>query len=301
MAQTINYEKNSILLVDDEKANLMYLNHILGTDYTIYMARGAVEAIERANELSPDLILLDIIMPDIDGYEVLASLKESETTKDIPVIYITGLCDYEDEVKGLNLGAEDYITKPFHDVIVKLRVRNQIKIVNQMRIIERFSMIDQLTDIANRRSFDQQIYKEWRSAIRMKSALSLLMVDVDNFKNYNDTYGHQQGDIALRTIADVLKRNIFRPTDFVARWGGEEFAVLLPSTDLNNASAIAENLRSSIENSTIPEAPTTLTVSIGLNSQTPSQNDSLDVFISKADLALYTAKNGGRNRVCIVP
>ena len=142
--------KNSILIVDDAKSSLLYLNHILSADYLIYTARDAEEGIEIANKKLPDLILLDILMPKMNGYEALAVLKKSDICRDIPVIFITGLSSSDDEIKGLDLGAEDYITKPFNDTVVKLRVRNQIKIVNQMRIIERLSMTDPLTGLENR-------------------------------------------------------------------------------------------------------------------------------------------------------
>jgi len=294
-------DKNSILIVDDEKANLLYLNHLLSENYIIYTARNAREAIERANEYHPDLILLDIVMPEMNGYETIAALKELKSCKDIPVIFITGLSNNDDEVKGLDAGAEDYITKPFKDPIVKLRVRNQIKIVNQMRAIERLSMLDQLTNIANRRSFDQRMDTEWHMAVRARSSISLMMIDVDKFKIYNDTYGHQQGDVVLQTVANTLKRNLFRSTDFAARWGGEEFAVLLPMTDNRGALTIADNMRAGVERMAIPcfdGTSTNVTISVGLNTQTPSKDDSVGDFISKADKALYTAKETGRNRVC---
>ena len=294
-------DKNSILIVDDEKSNLLYLYHILGEEYMIYTARDATEAIARANEYIPDLILLDIIMPGMNGYEVLATLKKPGITEDIPVIFITGLSSSKDEMKGLDLGAEDYITKPFSDAIVKLRVRNQIKMVNQMRAIERLSMVDQLTDIPNRRSFNQRIDLEWRRATRDRSPISIMMIDVDKFKIFNDTYGHQQGDIVLQTVANILQQTLKRPGDLAARWGGEEFAVLLPETDLNGALTIAEIIRANIEATVIPcrdNTSTSVTISIGVHTQIPSQSDSIDNFIFKADQALYTAKETGRNKVC---
>ena len=295
-------DKNSVMIIDDEKANLFYLNHLLGVEYTIYLIRDAGEAVERAKEYRPDLILLDVVMPEMSGYDLITALKRTDETRAIPVIFITGLSDSSDEIKGLDLGADDYIAKPFHDAIVKLRVRNQIKIVNQMRLIERLSMIDQLTEIANRRSFDSQIYTDWRMAIRSKTEISLLMIDVDGFKAYNDTYGHQQGDAVLQTVAAVLKRTLFRATDFAARWGGEEFAVLLPMTDVQGAMAVAEAIRENVENTTITCADgtvTNVTVSIGVNTQVPSRDVSVTGFLSDADKALYTAKKTGKNRVCI--
>ena len=294
--------KNSVLIVDDEKSNLVVLTHVLSREYTIYTAKDGHDAINKARKLLPDIILLDIIMPEMDGYEVLATLKNSDETRDIPVIFITGLGSIEDEEKGLALKAADYISKPFSSAIVKLRVGNQVQIVNQLRTIKRLSMIDQLTDIANRRSFDSRLNMEWFRAIREKNPISLLMIDVDKFKRYNDTYGHQQGDVALRAVANVCTRTVKRPGDFAARWGGEEFAVLLPVSDTNGALIIAEQMRTNVENAVIPRHDggiTKVTISIGLNTEFPNCDSSRDSFISRADGALYTAKEKGRNRVCL--
>ena len=293
--------KNSILIVDDEKSNLKYLNHLLGNDYSIFIAKNGQEAIEIAKAVLPDLILLDIIMPEMDGYEVFSAFKLFETTRDIPVIFITGLGSNEDEEKGLASGAVDYITKPFSADVIRFRVQNQIRIINQIRTVEGLSMTDQLTGIPNRRSFDQQLNKEWRRAIREKSSIGILMMDVDRFKTYNDTHGHQQGDVALQTVAMTLAKSLRRPADFAARWGGEEFAVLLPVTDIEGALNIAELIRKNIESTIITcadGAHANVTASIGVNVQVPAQNDSMEEFIYNADKALYTAKETGRNRVC---
>jgi len=294
---------NSILIVDDSILNIMALTNILDKDFKVYASRDGHEAIQTAIENIPDVILLDIIMPGMDGYEVISVLKNHEKTRHIPVIFLTGLVKPNEEEKGLAMGAADYITKPFSDSIVKLRVNNQIKMIEQLRTIERLSMIDQLTEIPNRRSFDVQIDSEWGRAIRNKNLISILAIDLDMFKMYNDTYGHQQGDVALKSVAKVFTEHIKRPGDFAARWGGEEFFVILPNTDLQGAMGIAEQIRKSTEALVIPKAdgtPTKITVSIGVNTQAPSSNISLDDFIANADKALYTAKNSGKNIVCSV-
>jgi diguanylate cyclase (GGDEF)-like protein len=293
-------QKNSILIIDDELSNLKLLTHILESDYTIYIAKNGANGIEKAKELMPDLILLDIVMPEIDGYEVLVALKSCEETKQIPVVFISELASDEDEEKGLSLDAADYISKPFSPKIAKLRVRNQIQIINQMRTIDSLSKIDQLTGIPNRRSFDERINAEWNRAIRDYVPISILMIDVDKFKIYNDTYGHQQGDIVLQVVAKVFTQSLMRSTDFVARWGGEEFTVLLPGTTLSGALSIAEHIRENVENALIPfegVSNTKVTVSIGVNSLMPRQNIPIDLFIAAADEALYTAKKTGRNKV----
>jgi diguanylate cyclase (GGDEF)-like protein len=294
-------EKNRLLIVDDDKLNLMALAHILQQEYIIHVASNGESAIKIAEEHAPDLILLDIIMPGMDGYQTFTALQNNEKTMHIPVIFITGLSTSSDEKNGLMLGAVDYISKPFDDMIVKLRVRHQIRIINQMRLIEYLSIMDQLTEIPNRRNFDNRLHIEWGRAIREAAPISLLMIDIDHFKIYNDTYGHPQGDTALRALARVLRESLKRETDFVARLGGEEFAVLVPNTSSDGALKIGRRIRKNIESSAIPcvdGSCTQLTVSIGVNTHTPAHGSSLDEFIAKADQALYAAKNTGRNRVC---
>ena len=293
-------KKNSLLIVDDEKMNIKILTHILGEEYTLYSATGGESAIEIAREYQPDLILLDIIMPEKDGYETIFELKEIETTRHIPVIFTSSLTGSDAEEKGLTHSAVDYITKPFNQALVRLRVRNQVQIVNQLRTIERLSMIDSLTGIPNRRCFDERLRMEWNQAIRENTPVSLLMMDLDKFKNLNDTYGHQQGDVALQVIVQVFPHSFNRPGDFSARWGGEEFVVLLPNTPLAGAVEVAEKIRSDVEQTKIPcpdGLTINLTISIGINSIVPTKDCSLDKFLSKADKALYAAKQAGRNRV----
>jgi diguanylate cyclase (GGDEF)-like protein len=293
-------QKNTLLIVDDEKSNLKLLTHLLGTEYTIYTATSGINAIEKAKEYIPDLILLDILMPGMDGYETLSELRKCAETQKIPVIFITGLNSSEDEEKGLSLDAADYISKPFSAMIVKLRVRNQIQIVNQLRTIDHLSKIDQLTNIPNRRSFDERLYIEWNRAVREQTPISILILDVDKFKDYKDTYGHQQGDIALQTVAKTISVLPKRSIDFAARWGGEEFVVLLPNTRLAAALDIAEKIRSNIEKEELPHADnitTRITVSIGVNTLVPARTDLANSCITGADKALYAAKETGRNRV----
>lgn len=290
----------SILIVDDEKSNIDVLSHILKETYTVYVAKNGRNAIKMARAYSPDLILLDIIMSDISGFEVLAELKSQDVTWAIPVIFITGLDSVVDEEKGLDLGAVDYITKPFHRSIVKARVRTHLKIVEQMGMIERLSMMDALTNIPNRRSFNDQLNREWGRAIRDGTPISLLMIDVDRFKIYNDTYGHLQGDVLLQAISKVFEQLVKRSTDCISRWGGEEFAVLLPGIGFHAAMELAERLRAKVEELIIPcddGSPTYTTISIGVNTESPEPGRPVAGFVSRADEALYEAKESGRNRV----
>ena len=306
-------ENFKILIVDDSRFNLEVLSRILlaaaETDdpdypkYTMTKASSGTEALEKALEEKPDLILLDIIMPGMSGFDVLAILKETEELRGIPVIIISGLADENDEEKGLSLGAVDYITKPFKNSIVIARVKTHLKIVAQMRIIERLSIIDQLTNIPNRRYFDNRIATEWKRTIREKVDISVLMIDVDHFKKFNDTYGHQQGDVVLKEVAATIKATVKRPTDIVARWGGEEFVVLLINTELEGAMIVAEQIRQGVENLKVynindPDVPLHVEVSIGAASMAPVAESLMEELVGDADKALYTAKETGRNKVC---
>jgi diguanylate cyclase (GGDEF)-like protein len=297
-------KKNTLLIVDDEESNLKTLTDLLVPDYTVHAAKDGQTAIKYAKEYLPDLVLLDILMPEMDGYEVLTAFKKIDKVRDTPVIFITGLSSSssEEEEKALALGAIDYITKPFKPAIIKLRVRHQVRIVNQLRAIEHLSMIDSLTEIPNRRSFDNRMGIEWYRAIREKTPISLLMIDVDKFKNYNDTYGHQQGDLVLKTIAKVFTTTLKRAVDFACRWGGEEFIILLPNVDKNGAMVVAERVRANVEKTMIPCADgsfTKVTISIGVNTENPIKGSPLDEFLSRADEALYTAKDTGRNKAVL--
>jgi len=294
-------ELNSILIVDDEKANIIALSHILSPTYDIFTSRNGQDAIEIAIEFLPSMILLDILMPGMDGYSVIEELKSNDATRDIPVIFISGLDNAEDEKRGLSLGAADYISKPFNSAIVELRVLNQIKIVNQIRLINKLSITDQLTGMPNRRSFDNQVEREWFRSAREKVPLSMMMLDVDDFKSYNDTYGHQQGDVALQSVATTMTKTLKRHADFAARWGGEEFAILLPNTETAGAVQIAEQIRNNIEQTPIPLLSgeiTRVSVSIGLHTTTPTRDCLPCELILKVDKALYAAKETGKNKVC---
>ena len=297
-----NKKEFTILITDDEKMNVDVLGGILSPMYNLLISRNGTRAIALAREHTPDLILLDVLMPDMSGFEVITELKNDKDTINIPVIFITGLTSAEDEEKGFILGAVDYITKPFKKAIVKARVNTHIRIVDQMRMIESIGLIDPLTKIANRRGFENRLDLEWNRAIREQTPISLLMMDIDKFKNYNDTYGHQQGDVALGTFADVASKTLMRAVDFVARWGGEEFVILLPGTDTKGATEVAERVRENTEATvltTYDGVDTRVTVSIGINTIVPRINDSTKDFMEKADQALYKAKESGRNRYVI--
>ncbi len=290
-----------VLVVDDEPANLQVLTHILSDKYDISVATSGKSALKRIAAHNPDLILLDVLMPDMDGFEVLAELKENDNSRGIPVIFITGLNEAADEEKGFLLGAVDYIVKPFNNAIVKARVKTHLQIVRHIRTIERLGQIDALTEIPNRRGYEQRMSHEWSRAVRNKRPISLLMLDVDKFKSYNDTYGHPQGDKLLRSLGGTLEKTIRRAADFAARLGGEEFVVLLPECELEGALAVGEKIRAAVEAMIIllegTDEVTRTTASIGVASVIPQAGVEPKDLMASADAALYRAKCSGRNRV----
>ncbi len=290
-----------ILIVDDDRSNLDVLMHILKPEYGIKVAKSGAAALKVANAHPPDLILLDVLMPDMDGFQVLAELKESDITRHIPVIFVTGLARVEDEERGFREGAVDYIVKPFTHSIVKARVKTHLQIVKHLRTIERLGMIDALTDIPNRRSFDNQLPVLWRNSQRNKEELGLMILDADKFKVYNDTYGHPQGDVLLQNLAKTIIQCLRRPLDLAARIGGEEFAVVVPGTNLEGARRVAETIRAAVEDLAIPclhsGVVTRVTVSIGVGVCVPEADNKMQDFVARVDELLYAAKQAGRNRV----
>ncbi|MCL2500644.1 MAG: diguanylate cyclase [Defluviitaleaceae bacterium] len=291
----------SILIVDDSMMNLSVLSGILSPQYTVYTANNGLEGINSAKKYKPDVIILDIVMPDMDGYEVIKILKHDEELQGIPVIFITGLTNTAEEERGLQLGGADYIIKPFSSVIVKLRVENQVRMQGMIREITFMSMNDSLTGLPNRRCFDERLHTEWKRARREKQSIGILLIDIDYFKKFNDFHGHLNGDEALKTVASMIKAALVRPVDIAARWGGEEFIVLLPGADMDGAEEVAKKIRLIVELTSIylREGGTAkTTVSIGVNARIPTADDHADNFIQHADDALYEAKAQGRNRVC---
>lgn len=295
--------RQRILIVDDEKFNRQLLSELLLPDYDVFLAKDGEQAIACARSFPPpDLILLDVIMPGMDGYEVLHRLRSDERTRDIPIMFVTGMCDEEDEAKGLNLGAVDYILKPFRTAVVRARVRNHLNYMWQRKQLEQDAFIDGLTGIPNRRRFDQSLDIEWRRANRHGTQLSVVLADVDYFKQFNDTYGHGAGDDALRQVASVMLQVTNRSGELVARYGGEEFALLLPEIGREEASEIAERVRHGVEclglhhknSSTAPF----VTISMGGISLIPSSNSNVTEFLTLADNQLYLAKQSGRNLLC---
>jgi len=293
-------EKRTILIIDDTPMQIRVLSQMLSPTYDVKIAKDGEKGLELAHKHNIDLILLDIVMTGMSGFEVLEELKKSSITRHIPVIFITSMDSAENEAKGLALGAVDYITKPFMDDIVKLRVGLHMQLISQMQTIERLGLFDSLTGVRNRHSFNTLMQAEWNTSIQNKTCISLLMLDIDRFKIFNDRYGHLSGDSCLKTAADVFKATVEARGASVFRWGGEEFAILLPSTTLEDATAIAEQVRHAMESTPVScgEADTTnITVSIGVGTIFPQSGDRIEKFCDDTDKALYKAKQNGRNRV----
>ena len=300
-----NFQRQSVLIIDDTPVQLMSLGRMLSCTYDVKMAKTGEEGLKLAKAHDVDLVLLDLYMPDITGFEVLARLQDSEETKGVPVILITGSASNEDEVRGLSRGAVDYIRKPFTETIVRLRVEMHLRLVNQMKIIESLSLTDGLTSIGNRRAFDRDAKALWGIARRTQDCFGVLMLDIDKFKNFNDKHGHLNGDICLKTVAHTMQESLKRITDSVYRWGGEEFVALLPGTDLEGTLLTPDAIRETIEATSVTFGNETdsVTVSIGAGSVKPGDEEfeqGFTDFLTKINNALRLAKKNGRNRVEIV-
>ncbi len=291
-----------LLLVDDQPVNIQTLYQIFADDHEVFMATSGEQALALCRDKQPDLVLLDVIMPGMDGLETCQRLKEDADTADIPVIFVTSQNSPEEETHGLEVGAVDFISKPVNPAVVRARVKTQLTLKAQTDALRMLASLDGLTGVPNRRIFDERLDAEWRACRRSASPLSLLMVDVDHFKLYNDHYGHLDGDQCLKAIASALASSVERGRDMLARFGGEEFVCLLPDTDLEGAKHIAEKLRQAVEGLAIPhvESKTAATVTVSLGVATTAECDALEPpdLLKVADEQLYLAKQSGRNRVC---
>jgi diguanylate cyclase (GGDEF)-like protein len=294
--------RHRLLIVDDQPANIRVMAEALRDQYELFFATSGSKAIEMANGNAIDLVLLDVNMPDMDGFEVCRKLKSDEHTSRIPVMFVTAREEVEDETRGFDVGAVDYISKPIRPPIVRARVRTQLELKESRDLLEELASIDPLTGIANRRRFDSTLEQEWHRGVRGEHPLSLAVIDVDFFKKYNDTYGHARGDECLRAVARSLAGVAHRPGDVVARYGGEEFAVILPETDVRGARQLLRTCLGAITDLAVEHSASTcaetVTVSIGAVTLTPVPVETAHGALQLADRLLYEAKEGGRNH-CI--
>ena len=302
-SQADDGHRQRILIVDDAEENLLILENLLADMAEIITARDGEDALAIAEDLLPDLVLLDVRMPTMDGHEVCRLLKANERTRNISVVFVTGLSDEEDEELGLELGAVDYITKPFAPAIILARVRNHLELQKAHRKLRlaneeltRLATTDFLTGVWNRRRFLELGQNEVSRLRRNGRGFGTVMMDVDHFKLVNDTYGHDAGDMVLRALADACVHSL-RNVDIIGRLGGEEFAMILPETDPAGVRLTAERLRQDIGRMALPIGGKDLsfTISAGYTSVT-DPNDSIENALSRADEALYRAKDAGRNR-----
>lgn len=287
-------DKAVVLIVDDVRINLQTLAHILKEDYTVKVASGGAQALELVvQEPIPDLILLDVGMPDVSGHDVCRILRENSSTVNIPIIFVTGKDSIEEEEYGLSLGAVDYITKPIHPSIVKARVKTHITLKRQHDLLKTMAVRDQLTGLYNRHYLVDIMAGKVSEAKRHEQSLCVIMVDIDHFKDVNDSFGHLEGDKVLQKIAQILQDEA-RREDVVARFGGEEMVIILNNCSLPEASLKAEKLRKKIESSE-PEG-IAISASFGVV-QMNEVNNTCEKLFKCADDALYKAKELGRNRV----
>ena len=309
-----NEKRAKILVVDDIAANIQLQQaYLKALGYDTIVARNGEEALEKVQQEKPDLVLLDVMMPKLDGFETCKRLKEDKETLYIPVIMVTALNEIEDKMRGIEAGADDFISKPFNKLELLARVKSLLRIKHlhnalQQKIVElekaqerlqELAITDGLTELYNYRYFKEHLYKELRRSERTNSNVSVIMLDIDFFKNYNDTYGHLAGDKVLKDIAYLLKNNI-RSIDIAARYGGEEFSLILIETTKKSARFVAEKLKDIVEQhqfryeNTQPNGK--LTISMGV-ATFPEDGTTPEKVVHQADQRLYKAKALGRNRV----
>ena len=290
----------NVLIVDDSPVQAAQLKSILDDEYTVTTVHTAADGLNAASRGDFSLILLDVVMPDMDGFTLLKLLQEQFITHHLPVILITSLGDIQNEQRGLTLGAVDYIVKPFHPLIVKARVHTHIKLYQYRKQVESQSMTDQLTGVANRRRHDQYSQIKWQEAVRLQVPFSICMFDIDKFKAYNDTFGHPAGDKVIASVAQTASSFLRRTTDFFARYGGEEFVAFLVGDEAEKAFAHLRTVRQAVEDLHIPHSPSIgpwVTVSISGVTVLPKASASYDTYLKIADAMLYDAKRFGRNQV----
>ena len=292
--------KASVLIVEDDVTIRALLSAILGSEWNIETASDGTTALEMATTRVPDIVLLDIGLPDLDGLEVCRRLKANPKLEQVPVIFLTARTSGEDEIDGLQAGGIDYITKPINPAVLKARVRNHLELKQNRDELVRLARLDGLTGLYNRRTFDDVLEREWRRLARTGEPLSVIMIDVDHFKTYNDSYGHGAGDACLQRVADAARSSLQRPADVLARYGGEEFVALLPETKLEGALAVADAIRTAVAALDIPHASSTtagqVTLSLGTACTVPQPDGDAAKLLAIADQQLYAAKAEGRNR-----
>ena len=292
--------QKTILIIDDSEANVATLMALLEDQYDLLVSLDGGEAIDLLAEEKVDLILLDILMPGMDGFDVCEKIKSNANTRDIPIIFITVKVDEDSIEQAYEMGGVDYITKPFRSREVLSRIKKELALQDMMHELAYLASTDPLTKLYNRRYFSKIAQHVLALAKRERGTLSLVMLDMDRFKRINDTYGHQSGDEVIIHLADTIMAHL-RKSDFACRFGGEEFVVLLPNTPIEDARHAAEKLRKAVEESVIilqSGETVRYTISLGIASVDLETEASIEPALKRADDALYAAKESGRNMVC---
>lgn len=291
---------DKILVIDDSPVQTEFLCSILRGDYELTVCHTSAEGLKASKEDEYSLILLDVVMPGMDGFQLLQELKAAEMTRYVPVILLTSLADVQYEERGLLLGAVDYVTKPFKPVIIKARVNTHIQLYRYQAQFKEQAMVDGLTGVANRRRYEEGSRARWREAIRFGLPFSVCMFDIDKFKVYNDTFGHPAGDQAIAAVAKTVASHFKRSTDLFARYGGEEFVAVFMGSVAETAYEFMKTARQAVEDLHIPQDPQVgqwLTISAGGVTLLPKEGDNYDTCLKMADTMLYDAKRYGRNMV----
>jgi diguanylate cyclase (GGDEF)-like protein len=289
----------TILVIEDHPDQRDLLAIVLQREgYRVVTAGNGIEAMEKLQKEDVQIALSDIMMPKMDGFELIKAIRSEPSFKGIYMILITARIQEGDRVRGLDLGADDYITKPFSFSELLARVRVGSRVVNYQQNLEYQTQTDPLTSLFNRRAFERKIAEEYERAKRYNHAVSVLLLDIDNFKHINDTYGHHGGDMALVKISAILRERT-RRSDFPARYGGEEFVLILPETDQESALQVANKIHDEIRSQMFGTSvtPFALTVSIGLSSTSTKPYSDWRQMLEDADQAMYLAKNSGKDRV----
>ena len=291
---------DKVLIVDDSLVQAAQLKSMIDQELEVTIVHTAVEGLREAGTGEYSLILLDLILPDMDGFTMLKELQEREAARHVPVIIITSLSAIEHEQRGLALGAVDYVLKPFHPTLIRARVNTHIKLYQYRRLAEEQSVTDWLTGVANRRRHDQGSISMWQEAVRLRLPISVCMMDIDKFKVYNDSFGHPAGDKVITAVAKAAESYLRRETDFFARYGGEEFVAIMLGDETEGAFEHMKIIRQAVEDLHIPQSPEVspwVTVSIGGITLVPQTESRYETILKIADTMLYDAKRFGRNQV----
>ncbi len=293
--------KPKLLVVDDQPDNIQLLVQAFAGDYQVFMATSGEQALAVCQSDPPDLVLLDVLMPGMDGFAVCRQLQAQEATAHIPIILVTARPDAGQETHGLGLGAVDFISKPVNPAVVRARVHTHLTLKFQSDLLKKLVLLDGLSGVFNRRYFDQQLATEWARATRSRLSLSLVLLDVDHFGAYNARHGHQAGDDCLRLIAVTLKSVLRRPADVVARFGGEEFACLLPDTSHADARALALEMERRVRQLALPrggaQGSEVVSVSVGVGTRVSPHSGQASDLLGLASAQLQQAKHAGRGQV----